>query len=200
MLPPPRLPDGSDPPPLPRRPLFRDGTFSIMTPQAYSSSRRPVDQLRAIFNVMGAPSDAQVARVATRSAEAGERVRAAAAAQPPLHAWPDGPAAEAEALPRWRALYPGAPDEALLLLQALLRFEPEARASSRAALRARPFFAVPAALHAAEEGALEGAAPLPPLAVPVTAENVRELMCDEIAAFNGSIPEEQRVWYARNAR
>lgn len=157
-----------------RRALFPGGYCYPLS----RGSKRPdalknkKDQLQVIFDVMGTPTEDEIARVRTEEArEALSRL--------PKQAPSD-----------LSARFPTAGEEALDLLRGLLRFLPEDRLSVDEAL-AHPFLA---SVRRPED---EMVAPSKIIFPKVTKHNIRDMLVAEIAHYNPGIPSD---WRARGIR
>lgn len=150
-----------------RRALFPGGSCAPMSREKNKdkTGKERKDQLSVIFDVLGTPTEDEIARARTP------------AAQSFLRSLKPRPAENLA------ARYPTATREAIDLLQKFLRFHAEDRISIDAAL-AHPFLAPVRRPHdetVRKEGAIHFRR--------VTAENIRELFIEEIRAYNTHIPD-----------
>lgn len=150
-----------------RRALFPGGSCAPMSREKNKdkTGKERKDQLSVIFDVLGTPTEEEIARARTPAAQAFLRSLKPRPAE------------------NLAARYPTATREAIDLLQKFLRFHAEDRISIDAAL-AHPFLTPVRRPHdetVRKEGAIHFRR--------VTADNIRELFIEEIRAYNTHIPD-----------
>jgi mitogen-activated protein kinase 1/3 len=167
-----------------RKALFPGGSCAPMSREKASSAsgkdakgKEKKDQLAVIMDVLGTPTESEIARVRTPQAQ--EYLRSLKPKRP-------------EDMSK---RFPAATPEALDLLYRFLRFLPEDRITIDEAL-AHPFLA-PVRRPADEAASVrkEGIIPFPK----ITPENVRELFVNEIRHYNSQIPDNWKELAAAGA-
>lgn len=167
-----------------RKALFPGGSCAPMSREKASSAagkdakgKEKKDQLAVIMDVLGTPTEAEIARVRTPQAQ--EYLRSLKPKRP-------------EDLSK---RFPAATAEALDLLYRFLRFLPEDRITIDEAL-AHPFLA-PVRRPADEAASVrkEGVIPFPK----INPDNIRELFVNEIRHFNSQIPDNWKELAAAGA-